>query len=289
MKKLLLTIILITNTMTSYAKEATAEIAIQNIPKTKSIKHQVMTLGVFHFDREMDGSDVIAKNHMDVMSEENQKQIDAVVNKLISFKPKSIAIEWKPENQTYIDKLYAQYLKGDYKLDKNETFQIGFRVAKALGIKKLHCVDTNPPVPESMHEIDSLDSYAEKLGHHELWKSYDEINQKYLGYTDNIQKRLYLIDYLKLLNSSENQLRRKQLWTTGLINIGHDSTYVGADLLGRWYKRNARIFATSKNLVKNEGENLLIIYGNAHKWILDELFESHPEFELVQFSDMMDS
>ncbi len=289
MKKIIISIMLVVCNISSFAKENLADEAIENIPVTKSIKYKVLNLGVFHFDREMDGSDVIAQNHMDVMSDENQKQIDRIVKNLVKFKPTSIAIEWKPERQAYINKLYAQYLKGEYKLGKNETFQIGFRVAKALGVETLHCVDTNPPVPESMHEIDSLDSYAEKLGHLELWKSYDEINQDYLTYTDDIQKNLYLIDYLKLLNSKENQLRRKQLWTTGLINIGHDSTYVGADLLGRWYKRNARIFATSKNLVRNKGDNLLLIYGNAHKWILDELFESHPEFETIQFSDIMDN
>ena len=64
--------------------------------------------------------------------------------------------------------------------------------------------------------------------------------------------------------------------------------YLGADLLGRWYRRNSRIYANAKNLVHRDSkENLLIIYGGAHKWILDELFHSSPDFEVVQFNELM--
>lgn len=70
------------------------------------------------------------------------------------------------------------------------------------------------------------------------------------------------------------------------MNVGYLDKYVGADLLGRWYRRNARIYANSKNLVDTD-ENLLIIYGGAHKWILDELFESSPDFQVIQFNDLI--
>lgn len=103
---------------------------------------------------------------------------------------------------------------------------------------------------------------------------------------DTIQNHVYLYDYLRLINSEKNRYRTKQLWTTGLVNLGHGDKYVGADLLGKLYRRNSRIFANAKNLLAEEKGNLLIIYGGAHKWVLDELFESSPEFEVVQLREL---
>ena len=178
-------------------------------------------------------------------------------------------------------------MEGNYSLEKNEAFQIGFKLAKSLGHDKVYCVDNNPPMPESINEIDDWEAYADSLGHLELWQSYDQENLRYNTFMDTIQRNLNVKDYLLLINSKKNSVRNKQIWTTGLVNVGYLDKYVGADLLGRWYRRNARIYANSKNLVDAD-ENLLIIYGGAHKWILDELFESSPDFQVIQFTDLMD-
>lgn len=263
--------------------------AVKNFPAIdKSAKHNVLTLGVFHFDRSRDGSDIVAKNHIDISEETNQNQLDTIILKLEYFNPSAIAVEWRPEFQNKMDSLYQEYLQGNYKLGKNEAFQIGFKLAKKLGLKKVFCVDNNPPLPSSIEEIDDWELYAENLGHLELWHSYDQENSRYNTYMDTIQKHLKVKDYLLLINSKENSIRNKQLWTTGLVNVGYLDKHVGADLLGRWYQRNSRIYANSKNLVsKDSEENLLIIYGGAHKWILDELFDSSPDFNVIQFNDLM--
>ncbi len=266
-----------------------ADWAISNFPKIDKIpKHKVLTLGVFHFDRSRDGSDIVAENHIDISTEENQNQLDAIIQKLKDFNPAAIAVEWRPEYQKRLDSLYQAYLKGNYKLGKNEAFQVGFKLAKTLGHDKVFCVDNNPPLPESINEIDDWDAYADSLGHLELWHSYNQENAEYNTYMDTIQRHLNVTDYLLLINSKEYSIRNKQLWTTGLINVGYLDKYVGADLLGRWYRRNSRIYANSKNLVHRDSkENLLIIYGGAHKWVLDELFDSSPDFQVVQFNELM--
>ena len=263
--------------------------AIERFPSIdKTPKHQVLVLGVFHFDRSRDGSDVVAKNHVDVATERNQNELDTIIQKLEAFNPAKIAVEWRPEYQKMLDSLYNEYLAGNYKLGKNEAFQIGFRLAKMLGHEKVYCVDNNPPLPESLNAIEDWESYADSLGHLELWRSYDAENTRYNTFMDTIQRHLNVREYLLLINSPKNSLRNKQLWTTGLVNVGYLDKYVGADLLGRWYRRNSRIYANSKNLVDpGSNENLLIIYGGAHKWILDELFESSPDFQVEQFNGLM--
>lgn len=263
--------------------------AIGNFPVIdQKPNHKVLVLGVFHFDRSRDGSDIVAKNHTDIDTKENQDQLQKIIERLADFKPDKIAVEWRPEFQNRLDSLYQEYLKGAYEPGKNEAFQIGFKVAKNLGLDKVYCVDNNPPLPESLNAIEDWEAYADSLGHLELWQSYDQKNLRYNTYMDTIQRHLDLKEYLLLINSRKNATRSKQLWTTGLINVGYLDKYVGADLLGRWYRRNSRIYANAKNLVNRESkENLLIIYGGAHKWILDELFHSSPDFEVVQFNELM--
>ena len=136
-----------------------------------------------------------------------------------------------------------------------------------------------------MDAIEDWERYADSLGHLELWQAYDHENTAYNTFMDTVQNHLFVTDYLRLINSRENTIRTKQLWTTGLVNVGHGVNYLGADLLGRWYRRNSRLYVNAKNLVEGD-ENLLIIYGGAHKWILDELFESSPEFQVVQLSEL---
>ena len=263
--------------------------ALKKFPSiNKKANHKVLTLGVFHFDRSRDGSDLVAKNHIDITTEQNQNELDSIIQKLRAYNPSKIAVEWRPEHQKMLDSLYQEYISGNYKLGKNEAFQIGFKLAKILGHDKVYCVDNNPPMPESINEIDDWEVYADSLGHLGLWSSYDKENERYNTFLDTIQSHLNVKDYLLLINSQKNVKRNKQLWTTGLVNVGHLDKYLGADLLGRWYRRNSRIYVNSKNLVNPDSkENLLIIYGGAHKWILDELFQSSPDFQVVQFNELM--
>ena len=251
----------------------------------KEANHQVLTLGTFHFDRARDASDIIAKEHIDISTHQNQKELDTIIEKLIQFQPDKIAVEWRPNFQKVMDSLYNQYLQGNYNLGKHETFQIGFELAKKLGRTKVYCIDNNPPFSDFINTLDDWEKYADSLGHLNLWRAYDAENGRFNQYMDTIQKHLSVTDYLKIINSPKHAKRTKQLWLTGLVDVDHEQNYLGADVVARWYRRNIRLFSTAKNLVE-EDENLLIIYGGAHKWILDELFESSPDFEVIQFNDV---
>ncbi|MFK7846506.1 MAG: DUF5694 domain-containing protein [Rhodothermales bacterium] len=66
------------------------------------------------------------------------------------------------------------------------------------------------------------------------------------------------------------------------MNAGVSASIVGADFTGNWYRRNRRILVNIRNQSKTENERVLVIYGAAHKWVLDELFDGFPEFEVVQ-------
>ena len=233
-----------------------------------------------------DGSDVKEGKKMDVLSKENKIHLDTIIQKLKKFNPTKIAIEWTAEFQDKRDSQYKKYLEGNWKLPRNETFQIGFRLAKQLGHQKLYCVDNRPPMPEAIGEIEDFDKFIDSLGQRKAYERYDAENKRYNAYLSTIQKEYELLDVLKLYNSKLYSKRSKQLWTTGLVNLGVYHNYAGTDLTGYWFERNTRIFANAANLVEDKEERILVIYGAAHKWILDELFESTPEFDLIQFNDL---
>lgn len=260
---------------------------IDNFPViTKQAPHQVLVFGSFHFDMATDGSDVKEGKKMDVLSAENKIQLDTIIQRLKKYNPTKIAIEWKPELQEKRDTQYQNYLAGDFELPRNETFQVGFRLAKALGHQKLYCIDNRPTMPEAIGKIDDIEQFADSLGQSEAFHSYDKENRRFIEYSSSIQKEYGLLDVIKLYNSKVYTKRSKQLWATGMVNLGVYHNYAGTDLTGYWFERNTRIFANAANLVESEQERILIIYGAAHKWILDELFDSSPEFQLIQFNDL---
>jgi len=124
--------------------------------------------------------------------------------------------------------------------------------------------------------------YAESLGQTEAFKEYDVDNKAFNDYMDEMLSALNLRQYLQLVNSPEHLKRYKALSFTGLVNLGQNDTYVGADLTGNWYRRNTRIFTNVRSLCESKSERVLVIYGAGHKWALDEIFDGSPEFELVQ-------
>ena len=268
---------------TTQSQTTSAGELLQQFPVLeKQANHQAMVLGTFHFDYGMDASDVKGNNRMDIFSDENKQQLDTLIATLKKYNPTKIAIEWPPSIQNRVDSLYTEYKNGTWEIKRSEIYQIGFRLAKELNHPKVYCIDNRPPMPEAISEIDDLDVYADSLGQKELYHKYDDENAQFNRFLDSIQKTSKLLDILKLYNSTTYNKRSKQLWTTGLVNLGVYHDYAGTDLTGHWYRRNTRIFVNAANLATDKEERVLVVYGAMHKWILDELFESSPEFELQQ-------
>lgn len=257
---------------------------IENIPEfTTGYKHKAMVLGTFHFNRASDGSDVVAKNHIDISTEENQELIKDLSSKIANeYQPTIIVVEWMPKYQSTIDSLYTVYKKTG-ELPKNEAFQIGFRVANQLNLPGVYCVDNRPPQPESIVNMElDFDEYLKSLNQESMVSEYDQDNNAYNNYMDHLLSESNVLEHLITLNSPKNIKRYKAFSFTGLVNAGYTDNYVGADFTGMWYQRNTRIYVNTRNLTKTKNERVLVIYGAAHKWALDEIFDGSPEFTLEQ-------
>ncbi|MFA6469477.1 MAG: DUF5694 domain-containing protein [Bacteroidota bacterium] len=246
-------------------------------------KAKVMTLGVFHFNfPNLDAQKIDDKDKIDVLEEKHQKEIAKITDALKEFMPTCIVIEVQPASQKRIDSLYKAYRLGKHTLGRSEIEQLGFRIANDLKIEKLECVDTWGKLYENLEYLSSDTSSRAKAFEHYYFNNPDTIYKKKKkgislstasGITDNL---LYLNDPQTIKESLGSYL------------IGHfkyeekEGDYTGVDFeTGRWFNRNLRIFRNIQKITKSSSDRILIIYGAGHLNILNYLFESSPEYELV--------
>lgn len=269
------------------SSNASIQRAIQNLPQSPKATHKVLILGSMHFDLGSNSSDWKEKKELNMLSPGKQAEILEVVKALEQFKPTKICIEWPPNQDSLFNLRYNNYLAGKWDLKAGEYYQIGFRLAKAMGHSRVYCVDNRPKQPESLLEIEDWDKYVIEAGGGGEMKRYETLNDQFNHYIDSLKYQLRLKDYLLFINSEAVKKEYKRLWFTGLVHVGNNSTYAGADLTGSWYQRNTRIFSNIKRLCSVSEERILVIYGNSHSFILEEAFQASQEFEVLPLSAVL--
>ena len=231
---------------------------------------RVMVIGTHHFGKS-------------VLEKKNQESIETFVQLLSGFKPTKIVLEWEPSKTDKTNENYKAYLKDDFLIDDkaNEVYQLGFRLAKLMEHDQLYLFDDKTPFIGSLDNFsfESFNAYASKNDSGFYDKYIDDIGHNY-NYNREYLKSLSLKNEIILRNSPSAQKINSQRMHAFEVRVGIQESWIGPDWLGRWYRRNVRMLA---NLIKlNEpNDNILIIVGDNHKWVLDDLVESTPEFKLV--------
>ena len=255
---------------------------------TKVKTTQVLTLGTFHFEfPNLDAEQTAEEDQIDVLLPEFQKEIESIVEKLSVFQPTVVAIECDPDYQDIIDSVYNQYLLGKYQLRRNESMQIGFRIAKAMGLKKLHCVDEYGIFTENINNILNNEESEE---YRALIKSFDDnadsskvFRKKPLFKTKGI--------LAELIQSNDEENIKKDLGNYLIGDFKHEYTpydYTGVDFeTGRWFNRNLRIFRNIQRVETDPSDRILVIFGCGHLNILNYLFECSHEYTLVKANDFL--
>ena len=106
---------------------------------------QVLVLGVYHFANP--GLDAVKVEVADVLSSTRQEEILSVVEALARFRPTRIAVEELASTSSRLDSLYQAYVAEEHELSRNETQQLGFRLAAMYGHPRLYPVDYRMDFP----------------------------------------------------------------------------------------------------------------------------------------------
>ena len=237
---------------------------------------EILVLGTYHMANP--GRDVFNMAADDVLAPKRQAEIAELLEVLKRFKPTKIAIE----STVYEDrrpKQYAEYLAGKYTLTANEIEQVGFRLAKELGMKAIYPVDIDGDFPwqrvinfaKAKGQSTLLDQLMSEIG--VMVKEQDA----YLKSHSVLETLLYMNDDEKVAQDVGFYFREARL--------GEPGDYAGPDLLASWYQRNIRIFNNIARIVESPNERVLVIYGAGHLGWLRQDVENDPGLRLRKLSE----
>lgn len=231
---------------------------------------KIMVLGINHFSK-------------DVLSTENQIGLIQLTEVLGKFQPTKIVLELQPKALAKMNQEYQNYVKdSSFISDKyNEVYQLGFRLARKMSHDSIYLFDDQTEFIGSLEgfTFDAFGAYAQENDAGFYDRYLKEITDKFQN-NQTILKQQNLLNQIVLRNSPMAQKFNAQRMHSFEIRVGIQKSWIGPDWLGRFYRRNIRMMANVMKFNRPE-DRILIIVGDNHKWILDELFENTPDFELV--------
>ncbi|SDS47238.1 DUF5694 domain-containing protein [Gramella sp. MAR_2010_147] len=251
-------------------------------------KTKVLTLGTFHFNfPNKDFVQTEESNQIDVLEPEHQEEIMLIVEKLKNFNPSIIVIEHPSSKQQEVDSLFNSYLADEYDLKRNERDQIGFRLAKQIGIKKLYCVDEWGTFNQQVENVLFGNDSIEKKKFTKYYQSDLDSSRKYNP--KKIFKEKGILTELKRLNDPENIKKSLGNYLIGPFTYESETgDFFGVNFeTGRWFNRNLKIFRNIQRIKVRPEDKILVIYGAGHMNVLNLLFESSPEYQLVESNDFL--
>lgn len=246
--------------------------------KEKEVK--VLLLGTFHFDNP--GLDVAKFKDADILSPKRQQEVEEVTSLLKIFAPDKIFIEAVPTRQPQIDSSFTSYKAGKRKLGASEVEQLGFRLAKQLGLPTLYGVDYK----EAEFPFDSLMKSAMEANQTDITsfvqKTIEEVQK---SFNEALQK--FTIKEMLLRENSEDLMRLQHEFYFKLLPAGKPGNHIGSYLVSEWWRRNMVIYENILKQLDGNEEKILVIFGSGHTAILSELMKFNTTIKLVSVSEVL--
>ena len=187
-----------------------------------------------------------------------------MIDVLKRFRPTKIAVEASVTNRR-VARDYAAYLADTYTLTRNETDQIGYRLARALGHAAVHPVDEDGEFPYLR-----VKNYAIANGRAEQFQALEAANAAQVQALTVFLRAHTILETLKLMNSdSLSRLGFASYYA--FVPFGQPYEYAGPDLLAEWFKRNIRIYHNIRALASSPEDRILVVYGAGHLGILRQM------------------
>ncbi|MEP7345169.1 MAG: DUF5694 domain-containing protein [Gemmatimonadaceae bacterium] len=241
----------------------------------------VAVLGMFHFQDA--GLDAYKPTFMfDIRSPQRQRELEDVIVRLAAWRPTRIAIESRLERQGRLDSLYRMYPGNGTDTLRSELYQIGFRLARRLGLAGVTAVDAPARYLDSTRSEEEWTRRQNALVKGPL--SSTDWNARFTALyraDDSLKTVRTLRETLLYINSPERLLAGHGHYLVGDLLNGGVGDYLGADgFISAWYNRNVRIYSNIARLIRNDDERILVIFGAGHVPILQELLRSSPVLRL---------
>lgn len=223
---------------------------------------RVMLIGMFHFANP--GLDLVKTGVIDVMTQPNQAYLDGLAARLADFAPTDVLAECSPAEQPKYDQHFKDYLAGSFELPTDETFQIGFRVAKQAGLSGVTCFDESEIGWNAQPMFDYMATHDTQAK-----QDIEARIEALTASTIQEQSSLSLVQLLQLFNDPTRDAANKALYlSTNAVGAGDG--FAGADASASWWHRNFRMYANIQKAAA-PGRRVLVLAGQGHTAILKDL------------------
>lgn len=250
-------------------------------PVSDAATVQVMVLATYHMGNP--GADVNNAQIDPVTTLAKQAELEAVADALARFNPTAIAVERVASDQaTMLDQSYLAFKLEDLASKPDERVQIAYRLASRLKLERVYGIDEQDrPGEPSYFPFDEVATWATANGREANLQALFEPVQAEIGKLEADQKTHTVGQLLTRINRPDNLLGEAGhgLYMKALT-LGSGADQPGAVLNGRWYTRNAIIFAKLRQVAK-PGDRIVVIYGSGHTYWLREIARRMPGFRLV--------
>ena len=256
--------------------------------KSEAETLEVLLVGTFHFanfNLENNG-DLVQQKIRDVLTDENQTELENIALKIAEFNPDKIFVEESYKKQEKLDSIFSSFpTSTDYKTAKRqETYQLAFRVAKKLNHKKVYAIDLRTDFP-----YDSLLTEMKKAKQFELIKK-DEFELEKLEKSAN---ELFSSDKTLseiIFHYNQDKYRKDDInWYLSLANQGGERTnFVGSYLTSEWYRRNLHMYSIIQKSIKNKDKKIMILGGSSHIAMFKDFINYNPEWKTVELKEIME-
>ncbi|WP_425410378.1 DUF5694 domain-containing protein [Hyphococcus sp.] len=260
------------------AQEADSESAqsLASGPSAPAI--QIMVVGTFHMTNP--GQDVANAEIENMLTDQRQAEIAAVVNALAEFRPTVVAVERVTDAPSYVDANFNAFTPTALTENANERAQIGYRLASQASLDRVYGVDEQPSEGEPDYfPFDRLSAHASATGQGEKLENQVAEIRKIVSDFSALQKDHNVAELLIEQNTPETVALSKDFYyRTFEYDRGEDQP--GAELQSYWFMRNAKIFSKLMQVTK-PGDRIVVVYGAGHKFWLDHFAENTPGYVSV--------
>jgi hypothetical protein len=242
----------------------------------ESTRTPVLIVGAYHF---VSKANLVNMEIDDPLSPARQAQIQQLVNRLRAFHPTKVVLE-QTSGTSNVEQHYEAYLHDHWTLEASENYQIGFRLARQLGLPRIYLIQVDADL-----DFDSVVAYAKAHDQSYLLDSSRDLNERLNREAMRIQKHGTVLDVYRFYNS-EAAIRLNDSSYSYLCRIGDDADFIGADLVAEWHQRNLRMFAKLSRLT-GPGERILVLYGQGHAYLLRDFVRQSPDLLLVDAGPLL--
>ncbi len=248
---------------------------------------QVMVLAVPHLDNP--GRDVHNATIDPVTTPDKQAQLARIAEDLARFRPTAIAIEsLAPDPSTMVDPQFADY-RPDWLLSRaDERVQIGYRLAALAGVERVYAVDEKDREGQpSYFPYGAVVAWAGAHGRSGDLQAWGSEVPAFLAEMERRQRTETLGRLLAEVNAPGVAMSTANApMYYRFLSFGSGDTLPGAELNGRWYTRNAMIFARLMQ-VAEPGDRIVLMFGAGHAYWLRHFVSTTPGYVLVEPTDYL--